>query len=559
MVIPSNVNNIRNTSYPNLNNLFLLQTDEMRRIILITVFLFIAAVSITIFYFSRIKLPGQNTTNVIDQIPDDAALVFEFKNDAGFYDLFKESTLLTSFIGQKKAEELKYLHNNLLKQNGLKAAFGNQSIFISLHPAINSRNIEMLLTVNYEGVNNLQLSLETIAQQTNGALEAEKIGNKTIQTINFPALKEVFYVANNSHVLAGSFSKALLLEFLDERQENKVSNLTQLSDQQNKNSIADLYVNYKQFPVLFRQLFRYQNNDFFRFLGGFPASAALSLNYKSDALLFNGYTQTDTTSAAYLHLFLKQQPVKNTIKNIYPINTASAISFAFGQPKDFWSELDNWQKHLNQKPKAKALFDQIRKETGVSIQTVFRKQLENEFAVITTSEDEKIALIKVKNGSELAPYLRNISTDPDSDFSRMKFQNLPYYLLGEPFLHFKQPYFVLIDNYLLLSNSQTGVNRYLDNYHHQHFLNQDQQYYNFDALLAEQSNISFFIHLPNSYPILKNLLQPEFAKVFNQKNASWKDYYAAALQFTASENRFYTNFYLQQKKTETTKKDTSGL
>lgn len=529
----------------------------MRKIILITVFLFVAAVTVTIFYFSKIKLSGQNTTSVINQIPQDAALVFEFKNDPEFYDLFKDNTLLTSFIGQKKANELQYLHSNLLKQPGLNAAFSNQSIFISLHPAINSGSIDMLLTTNADRIIDLQKSLEAFAVQTNAAIEPEILGNKTLQKITIPAIGEVLYVTNNANVLAASFSRDLLLKFMDERQENKVSNLTQLSDQQNKNSIADLYVNYQQFPVLFKQLFRTQPDDFFRFLNNFPASAALSLNYKSDALLFNGYTQTEPT-AAYLTVFLKQQPIKSAIKEVYPINTASAISFAYSQPAVFLKALDVWQKQTHQELKAKALFNQIRKETGVAIQTAFRNQLEKEFAVITTSENEKIGIIRVKNGSELEPFLRNISLNPDSNQNRFKYQNLPYYLLGEPFLHFKQPYFVLIDNYLLLSNSQNGLDRYLENYHNQHFLSQDEQYYAFDALLAEQSNVSFFIHLPHAFPVINNLLQREFTKSFNAKNFGWKNYYAAALQFTASDNKFYTNFYLQQNKT-TAKRDTSGL
>ncbi len=531
----------------------------MRGIILVTVFSFLIAITVTVFYFSKIKLPGQNTTNVTDQIPEDAVLVFEFKNDAGFYDLFKESTLLTSFIGQKKAYELQYLHDKLLKKSSLSSAFGKQGIFISLHTGTNSGNIEMLLTANSEGVIDLQKSLETIVKQTDGALGPEKIGNKTIQTIYFPALKEVFYVANNARVLAGSFSKALLLEFLDERKENKVSNLTQLSDQQNKNSIANLYVNYQQFPVLFNQLFRYQKDDFFRFLNNFPASAALSLNYKSDALLFNGYTQTDTAAADYLDIFIRQKPIKSTIQAVYPINTALAVGFAYAETTTFLTALDSWQKKLHNDLKAKNLFNQIRNETGVAIQTVFRKQLGNEFAVVTTAENEKIAIIKVKNGSELEPFLRNISIEPDSLQSRLKYQNLPFYLLGKPFLHFKQPYFMLIDNYLLLANSQNEIDRYLENYHHQHFLNEDRQYYNFAALMAEQSNITFFIHLPNSFRILKNTLQPAFNKVFSGKGSGWKNYYAASLQLTASEDKFYTNFYLQQIQTENIKRDSTGL
>ncbi len=531
----------------------------MRRIILISVFLFIAAVTVTAFYFSKIKLPGQNTTNVINQIPEDAALVFEFKNDPEFYSLFKENSLLTSFIGPKKANELQYLHENLFKKSTLKASFNNQSIFISLHPAINSGSIDMLITTYADKITDQQKSFEVIASQTDGAIEPEKIGDKTIQIITFPALKEAFYISYNAGVLAGSFSKVLLLNFLDERLENKVSNLTQLSDQQNKNSIANLYVNYKQFPILFKQLFHNQDDDFFNFLTDFPASAALSLNYKSDALLFNGFTQNDTSAANYLHLFLKQQPVKSTIKNIYPVNTASAVSFAYENPANFLKELDNLQTKLHQALKAKVLFNQIRQETGIFIKTAFWKQLDKEFAVVTTSEKEKLAIIKVKNGSELQPFLQNISINPDSSQNQFKYQNLFYYLLGEPFIHFKQPYFVLIDNYLLLSNSKNGIKHYLENYHQQHFLSEDQQYYEFDGLLAEQSNVSFFVHLPNSFLILENNLQPGFRKIFSQENSDWKDYYAAALQFTASQNSFYTNFYLEKKNIISGKRDTTGL
>ncbi len=518
----------------------------MRKIILITVFLFLTTLTVTILYFSKIKLPGQNTTKVIDQIPQDAALVFEFKNDPQFYSLFEGSSLLTSFIGQKKAQELEYLHKNLIKLTGRHTAFTNQSIFISLHPEINSSSIAMLLTTNADGMADLQKTLETAIGQTNGALETEKIGNKTIGIITFPALKEAFYLTNNADVLAGSFSKTLLLKFLDERSENKVSNLAQLSDQQNKNSIADLYVNYQQFPVLFEQLFKYRNDDFFRFLNNLPASAALSLNYKSDALLFNGYTQTDTSAANYLNVFLNQQPIKNTLKEVYPENTASAVSFAFGQPAVFLRAVNRWQVHLQADQKLKALFNQIKRETGVAIQQAFFKQLGKEFTVITTAETEKIALIKVKNGSELEPYLNNISIEPGSLQPRLKYPDLLYNLLGEPFLHFKQPYYTLIDNYLVVANSSAALNRYLESYHQQRFLSKDGQYYNFDALLAEKSNVSFFIYLPHAYVQLENMIRPEFVRSFNQKTSGWKTYYAAALQFTASQENFYTNFYLQQ-------------
>lgn len=527
----------------------------MRNIILFTVLLFITAITVTGFYFSKLTFPGQTTADVLSQIPADAALVFEFKNDPEFYKLFHENKLLTSFIGQKKTNELHYLYNQFLEQAIIKSTFNNRSIYISLHPELKSNEIDMLLSVNADGITDLQKLLEQIIIKTGAALEAEKIGTKTIQIITFPAIKEVFYLTENAGVLAGSFNKDLLFEFLDGRKENKVNNLAQLSNQQNKNSIADLYVNYQQFPVLFKQLFRNQNDDFFRFLNGFPATATLSLNYKKDALLFNGYTKADTSAAAYLNLFLNQQPEKNSIKTVFPNNTAFAISFACSLPAEFLKALGQWQVQKKLLSKAKALFAQIKSETGIMILPSFRGQLDKEFAIITTDRNEKLAIIKLKNGSELEPFLRNISINPDSNQNQFKYQNLPYYLLGEPLLHFKQPYFKVIDNYLFLANSQASLNQYLDNYHQQNFLSNNQQYYHFDALLAEQSNVTFFVHLPNADPILNNFLQSKFAKLFDEKTSGWKNFYAAALQYTASDHQFYTNFYLQEKENKPVEKD----
>ncbi|MGI4804896.1 MAG: hypothetical protein ACRYFL_09010 [Janthinobacterium lividum] len=509
----------------------------MRKIILLTVFLFLSAVGVTAFYFSRLRLPGQNTANVINQIPADAALIFEFKNDPEFYDLFRNNTLLTSFIRQKKAAELKYLHQHLLKN-----VFDQQSIFISLHPKINAKSIDLLLTTNTEG----NIDLQSVLKQNAVKFQVEKVGNQELIKVDFSAIKEAFYISSKANMLAGSFDKQLLIRFLENKRDQQKEIFKQLPDQQKRNSIANLYVSYKQLPVLIKQLFSNQNNEFFKLLNGFSANASLSLNYKSDALLFNGYTQTDTSVAAYINLFLKQQPAKITLKNIYPQNTASAVSFTFSDQNQFFKELDKWQNP--EFHPVKTVFKQIKLETGISIQTVFRKQLKNEFAVITTAENENLAVIQLKNGSEFKSYLQNLSLNPNAAQLQLKYSNLFFYLLGEPLRNFKQPYFMVLDNFLFLAETESGLHHYLNRYHQQQFLNQESQYLNFDALQADQSNVSFFVDFKNGSELLKHMLRPEFKTAFEQQNLDWNTYYAMAMQFTASDNSFYTNFYLQQLK-----------
>ena len=58
-----------------------------------------------------------------------------------------------------------------------------------------------------------------------------------------------------------------------------------MSDRQTSNSLANLYVNYMALAPLTDQLFLNKNIDIFKSLRQFPAFGALTLNYKSDAVM----------------------------------------------------------------------------------------------------------------------------------------------------------------------------------------------------------------------------------------------------------------------------------
>lgn len=191
----------------------------MRKIILLTVFLFLTVITVTEFYFSKIKLPGENKCSLINQIPADAALVFEFTNDQEFSDLFKRNLLLTSFIGQKIVSQLQYLHEHFFKGT----AIDNRDIFVSIYPKTGSENLDMLLTVNIDGLDNIQKYFKNNFTQENGKWHTENIDNQIIYAVNFPALKEAFYLCSKADVLAGSFSKNLQISFLQEKRERIIT------------------------------------------------------------------------------------------------------------------------------------------------------------------------------------------------------------------------------------------------------------------------------------------------------------------------------------------------
>lgn len=106
----------------------------MKRLIIITVILVAATAVVTVAYFRHLSPPGKRATQVINTIPDSAALIFEFNNDSSFYDIYKNSELFSALIGQPAIKQFNTLRHVLLNSPNLHTIFADQDIFISVHP-----------------------------------------------------------------------------------------------------------------------------------------------------------------------------------------------------------------------------------------------------------------------------------------------------------------------------------------------------------------------------------------------------------------------------------------
>jgi len=551
----------------------------MKKQIIITIILLAATAFVTIFYFKNLNPPGTRTSRVMNAIPDDATLIFEFNNDKGFYDIFTGNKLLAAIISKQKIGELDTLRRQLLLNPLLEQYFTGQNLYISVHPSKTS-DAGLLLTVSAASGFG-PLILDQLAKQPNSGLLITPLrtGGRLGYNIYIRVLKKRFYVINNAdNIFSGSFSKELIDQ--SSAYENKKSkpSFVLLSEQQNTNSLANLYVNYSQLTPLFDQLFKNKNTDIFKSFRLLPGLAALSLNYKTDALMFNGSTIIQLNeAAAYLNLFANQQPVVNHLKDIFPSTTAYSINFSVSDPLKFGADLSAWYNKAGVKNEKDQLFNKITSETGTNLQTGFDDLLSNEFAIVTTRYLEKLAIISVKDGSKLKLLLMNISkmtaenmaangqaknrikkssssrlqnaiektNDFDDNSGQFNYDKVPFFLLGDAFSVFRHPYYLIIDNYLILANSSGELASYYDSYINRKFLSKNSQYNQFDNLLTARSNVAFFLNFKNSEPILKRDLNPDIYELFESNEPGWKDFYGASWEFTSVDKNFYTNFCMR--------------
>ncbi|WP_448699698.1 hypothetical protein ACFGVR_21665 [Mucilaginibacter sp. AW1-3] len=525
----------------------------MRRLIIITAILLIITALITVAYFKNVRLPGQQSGRVMSAIPADAALVFEYKNDRDFYELLGKDSLLTALIGQQRADELTELKTSVLQSPDLKAFFEGESIFISIHPQKDS--VAFLITTS--GNKPLDGAFERFGTLRTDDMDivSTTFAGKQGLVVNLKKIGKKLYMVNQGeNIYSTGFSKQLVEASALYHAQKHEDVFVQMTDQQNANSIANLYVNYLALEPLFDGLFKNKNNDLFRSFRQLPAVASLNLNYKSDALMFNGTSHIRSVDPnSYLSLFRYQQPTINELKDIFPATTAYSVNFAVSDPIKFENNLFQWQQQNGVNVEKKAVFDRIKRETAVDLTKEFMNDLGNEFAIITTRYQEKLAIIKLKNGLQLRPFMVNISTMATEDAGQFNYDKLPLFLLGDAFSIFRRPYFIIVDNYLILCGSQTGLLEYYRNYTNGNLLSHNDEYRRFDNLQAEKSNVSFFIQFKNAQELLRSELEPNYAEAFEKKNTGWNKYYAASYQFTTADKDFYTNFYMRLNLPDTAK------
>ena len=143
--------------------------------------------------------------------------------------------------------------------------------------------------------------------------------------------------------------------------------------------------------------------------------------------------------------------------------------------------------------------------------------------------------------------LMNISKITDVSSGQLSYDKLPFFLLGDAFSVFKHPYFLVIDNYLILANSRGELKSYNDSYLNRKFLSKNDQYQQFDNLVSAQSNVAFVLILKNAEPIFNRDMNDHFLEVLQTGEPGWSNFYAASWQFSSVDKNFYTSFCLKLK------------
>jgi len=521
----------------------------MKTIIGITAALLIAVLSVAYLYFSNLNVKSRSNNRILSEIPSDATVVFQHQNDQSLYDIFKDYTIFDTIAGPQKKEEIHWLTNFIISNTALNPAISGQKVFLSFHPS-KTDSVHFLWSMQLKESLNEEEIRRIITSDTSNQIVIFQEMRQNIFVIKNKTLNRAFYFAIDKGIARGSFNKNILFRSLDKNSEKIDTEFIKTINEgvrKDENALANLFINYKR-QGFFKPFFRNDLSGNFEIFQSFSGFSSLTLNYKSDDLIFNGLTHISDKNNNYTRIFLSQSPVKNTIKRILPYNTSNSLAYGLSSYSTFHHDLSSLFKERKELDTLNKQMGIITSETGVNPDRDIKKLWGNELSTVQLSTYENLVIIKVTNGTQMQFYLEPLSTIYSETIRKINFESLFYNYWGDPLKKYAKPFYVITDNLLIISNSPGTLQRYLTDYNSERFLLKTDAFTQFDQLVGDQSNISFILHFNNSASILKNLLKKNYAENFGSDEKGIKDLYAFSYQLASNKDHFFTNFYTGYKK-----------
>ncbi|MDF3076661.1 MAG: hypothetical protein K0S09_550 [Sphingobacteriaceae bacterium] len=496
-------------------------------------------------YFSKLNLDQRSSDKALSLIPADAAAVLEFTNDKSFQEIFKGYPIFEAVIGKTESDGLTGVQQ-LITRLELLANTERNETYLSFHHSKTKAEVGLLWLMTLpKSLNKEDIYDALLSKSPNYSSRKISLSNADGIEISFSKTQKPFYFSIQNNTAVGSFSEPLLRDCLGTGAKINDAFAAEIisGTQNNHNSLVNLFLNHAGAAGFFERFFSRGLSGYSSLLKQASGYSTLNLNFKSDALMFNGIATVDTTTLRYFNLFRHQKPVSTTIIRAFPESTANYTAFAVSDYKQFNTGLNRLLNTRNELKKLQHQFDLLRASSGIDIDEDVKKYYGNEFAVLELSGQQKLAVIKLTNGANMSRVLNLISRPVTEQISELNNANIFYYSFGDPMLGFPRPFFITVDNYLVLANAQSTLQQFLFNYLSENLLVKTPAFANFNQYIANQSNISYFVQIEKSKGVFNSVFKSNFANKFKAETFGLDKFYGLSYQWSADGGHFFTNIY----------------
>jgi hypothetical protein len=506
-------------------------------------------------YFSSLNTSSSQSDHSLRLVARNAAFVFSFQNDKSVIEILNGQRLFNGIIGKEKTKAMQSLRKALAAP-GTNALIQHQDVFIGFYPG-KTKNLEFMIgiMVNPEVVPN---TIPGILKQSN--IDLKSSGDRT--ELYLPDSSK-FYFAEKDRVLLLASSPDIIQALEDKNNKDAESDFIsfiQKNDRLSKNSLANLYINYKKLPFLMKSVSPYFNRGELALLSTQQGYARLSYNFSKEKVFFSGETKVENKDS-YFSLFQQLKPEKIDLDKILPDNTASYTLYSFGDFKAFTTALKGWFALKNEDKTIGARIQAINQKYRLNLDEIFPRYTGTQAVTFQLQNKQKLAAVRLTNGDKVEQLLLDLSDDYDGRIRLLKEPNLLYYYFGEPFKSFDRPYYLIFNNYILFAPYASSLQDFQNKYQNNELLILDPAYVEVYKQLPLNSNILLYINNKKAQNTIINTIYQSYYNHYRDE-AGLKGFDSFVYQMGGDEGTFQTNILISTAaslKKERVEKSTDSL
>jgi len=473
----------------------------MKKIYLTLFVLIIAMMAMAYLYFSRLTAQNMTDNGSLNAAVFNSGLVFCMQDDKNVLELLKGQDYFQRVIGSENARQLALLKSEIISNPAINKLIAGNAIYISFSAGSNQSNNYLISTQlnNGEGKINLLNTLKANKIQIDGTATEFKL---TLQdsTIYYGGVKNDLVVISNDKQHAFQALNARL-----DKNTTEFAAYMKSGDKYSKNSLANLYINFRIFPDLLKAFSPDKLPAPIEILKKNNSFASLSYNFSKERLFFNGNSRiNDQTN--YLSLFTGLKPQKIIIDNILPANTANFAVFTISDYNAWRKNLAAWFTSTQQDSKVKRIINSTNQKYHLDIDAIFPKYFKSQLITFQLKSGEKFGAIQLSNGDKLDQLLLDISETYSEDIKLLKESDLLYAYFGEPVNKFNKPYYTIIDNYMVFANSSGAIQSFLNSYRKNELLINTLDYANLYNQISKDASIMFYGNRKNALDMARNTM-----------------------------------------------------
>lgn len=489
----------------------------------LVIFILLIAVAIAVYFlFLR---PEKKP--MFRYAPEDAFLMAYTEDFKESWEIFRESATWEIIQQQKMLDsslkKINSLDSTIRQNKFINKLAENHSLLVSLHP-VEKEGLKSIFYLDLMEFSKLRFSFDLLEEKL---FRDSDYQTKRIQ-INGESVYEVskedsrYFLSFRDNVLFMSSSRELVKEVLKENENEwvKEEDFKKLDEKYRKRGDVQLYANFSMINSVLKTQ-KLDPEDYELWVNPLQY-AVYNIEFKDDIIHLSGGISAKPESHGYLNAFSDIDIGNSEAYQIISKDIASYISFNFEQFNKFNSNFKQELAAIDSDSYSNYLkyFSQIEEEFDIDIEDHVFNWIEDEIVLgklkpkIGSSEVSDLFVAIQTSNTKTTRDMMDLITEKVSDESPLKFRSRSYgdneikYLdikgffrlfAGNLFEKIERPYYTIVDDYVIFSNSVNNLITLLDHFADKQTLEYEQSfddvYKNFD----ENGNVQLYINSDELY------------------------------------------------------------